>query len=417
MTTTTAIAPPLGVRRLLAAPGPALADHVRTHGPMPSVRPGIIDELGLAGIDGRGGAGFPLARKLAASVAAARTATAASVHSRRRTPLVIGNAAEGEPASRKDAVLLATSPHLVLDGLVVAALAAGATDAVLATGAANADVVQRALAERHDAVAITLRVLPHTSFVSGEAAALASAVAGGPGKPTDRVVRLAERGPSGRPTIVSNVETLAQAALVARWGAAWNRSIGTASAPGTRLVTVSDVRDPATAVVLEVAGGTVLGEAIRASRAVPDPARTRAVLVGGWGGTWVPAAALDATLDADGLGPWGASPGAGVVAVLDDATCPVSVTARIAAALAGASAGRCGPCVNGLPRLADVLGALAAGARGADLAGEVRRLTGLVDGRGACHHPDGVARMVRSALSVFHEDVQAHLGGTCAVRR
>lgn len=415
MTHPLTVPPPTGTQRLLAAPGPGLDAHHRTHGPLPHVGPGIIDEIGLAGVDGRGGAGFPLARKLDAVASRTRRGS-------RGAPIVIANGAEGEPASRKDAVLLERAPHLVLDGIVVAALAIGATEAVVATSERLAHRVRQALAERTDArpgtdpVTITVRALPHGTFVAGQATALASAVAGGRGLPEDRTVRLAERGPSGRPTLVSNVETLAQAALVARYGAAWARSVGSASAPGTRLVTVSDVTYPAGAVVLETAGGAPLGQLLGASRLpAADPGRTRAVLVGGWGGTWVPAAALDAPFDVDGLAPWGAAPGAGVLAVLDDRTCPVGVTAGLAAALARASAGRCGPCVNGLPRIADVVGDLASGHRTGDLVGEVRRIAALVDGRGACHHPDGVARMVRSALDVFHDDVQAHLRGTCLV--
>jgi NADH:ubiquinone oxidoreductase subunit F (NADH-binding) len=387
-----AVVPPTGTRRLLAAAGPGLDDHERTHGRLPAIGPGAVDEIGLAGIDGRGGAGFPLARKLAVVAAQARRGRS------RRAPVVIGNAAEGEPASRKDAVLLERAPHLVLDGLVVAALVVGASEAVVATSDRLAAHVRRAIDERvarrsgaPDPVRLDVRPLAHTSFVAGEAGALASAMDGGRGLPEDRVVRLAERGPSGRPTLV-----------------------GSASAPGTRLVTVSDVTDPTGAVVLETAGGAPLGELLVASRlARADPRRAQAVLVGGWGGTWVPAAALDAGLDVDGLAPWGAAPGAGVLAVLDDRTCPIAVTARIAAALAGASAGRCGPCVNGLPRIAEVVAVLASGRPAGDLAGEVRRLTALVDGRGACHHPDGVARMVRSAVGVFRDDVQAHLGGRC----
>ncbi|GAA3339392.1 hypothetical protein GCM10017714_14740 [Curtobacterium pusillum] len=412
------VLPPTGTQRLLAAAGPRLDEHERTYGALPAIGPGIIDELGLAGVDGRGGAGFPLARKLAVVAAQSHRTRG------RRAPIVIGNAAEGEPASRKDAVLLERAPHLVLDGIVVAALAVGAAEAVVVTSDRLAAHVHRAIDERTtraargasapDPVAIDVRPLPHTSFVSGEAGALASAVAGGRGLPEDRIVRLAERGPSGCPTLVSNVETLAQAALVARYGAGWVRSIGSVTAPGTRLVTVSDVTDPSRAVVLETAGGAPLGELLGASRLdVAEPRRTRAVLVGGWGGTWVPAAALDATLDVEGLAPWGAAPGAGVLAVLDDRTCPIVVTARIAAALAEASAERCGPCVNGLPRIAEVLAVLASGRPAADLVGEVRRVAALVDGRGACHHPDGVARMVRSAMGVFRDDVQAHLGGRC----
>lgn len=399
---------PTGTRRLLAAAGPSLVDHERTHGPLPAVGPAVIDEIARAGVEGRGGAGFPLARKLAAIARQGGTA-----RTRGRTgPLVVANGAEGEPASRKDAVLLRRSPHLVLDGVVVAALATGATEAVVATSAGLAPVVRQALAERGDPVRVTVRVLPHAGFTAGEASALASAVAGGPGVPQDRVVRLSERGPGRRPTLVSNVETLAQAALVARYGAEWTRGVGSAAAPGTRLVTVSDVRDPDTAVVLETAGGAVLGDLLVASRLDrADPRRAQAVLVGGWGGTWVPATALDATLEAPGLAPWGASPGAGVLAVLGADTCPVATTARIATALAGASAGRCGPCVNGLPGIAEQLTALAGGRPTRD----VERLVSLVDGRGACHHPDGVARMVRSAMHVFREDVLAHRSGRCLV--
>lgn len=407
--------PPTGTQRLLAAPDPGLLAHERTFGSLPARGTEVVDEIARADIDGRGGAGFPLARKLAVVAGQARRARPG-----RRAPVVIGNAAEGEPASRKDAVLLERAPHLVLDGLVVAATAVGATEAVVATTDRLAVHVRRALDERAarpdgaHGVHLDVRTLPHTSFVSGEASALSSAVAGGRGLPEDRVVRLAERGPSGRPTLVSNVETLAQAALVARFGATWARTVGSADAPGTRLVTVSDVTDPTRAVVLETAGGAVLGEVLRASRlATADPRRTRAVLVGGWGGTWLPAPALDATFDVDGLAPWGAAPGAGVLAVLDDRTCPLSVTAWIGAALADASAGRCGPCVNGMPRIAEVLAVLASGRPAGDLAGEVRRVAALVDGRGACHHPDGVARMVRSAMRVFRDDVQAHLGGRC----
>lgn len=406
------VAPPTGIRRLLAAPGPTLPDHDRTFGPLPPCGPAVVDEIGLAGVDGRGGAGFPLARKLAAVARPRRDG-------RRRPPLVIANGAEGEPASRKDAVLLRHAPHLVLDGVVVAAAAVGADEAVLVTSELLAEHVHRALAERGQrdrdhGVTISVRVLPHPSFVAGEAGAVASAVAGGRGLPEDRVVRLTERGPGARPTVVSNVETLAQAALVARFGSRWARSTGSASAPGTRLVTVSDVNDPGRAVVLETAGGTVLGDVLRASRLPEaDPSRIRAVLVGGWGGTWVPAAALDATLDVDGLARWGAAPGAGVLAVLDRGTCPLTVTARIAGPLAEASAGRCGPCVNGLPRLAEAVAVLASRRPAGDLAAEVQRLVALVDGRGACHHPDGVARMVASAMRVFADDVGAHLAGGC----
>jgi NADH:ubiquinone oxidoreductase subunit F (NADH-binding) len=91
-------------------------------------------------------------------------------------------------------------------------------------------------------------------------------------------------------------------------------------------------------------------------------------------------------------------------------------TSRIVSYLAGQSAGQCGPCLNGLPRLAEVFELLVATpGRQAPAAAldEVRRLAGLVEGRGACHHPDGTVRLVRSALETFSEDVLAHLAGSC----
>src|SRR6185437_8472316 len=103
----------------------------------------------------------------------------------------------------------------------------------------------------------------------------------------------------------------------------------------------------------------------------------------------------------EGLAPWGASPGAGVVVALGRSESGLAVTARIAAYLANENARQCGPCLNGLPAIATVLGRMASGSHDPALPRQVEWLTRVVEGRGACHHPDGTARMVRSALAVF----------------
>jgi NADH:ubiquinone oxidoreductase subunit F (NADH-binding) len=102
-----------------------------------------------------------------------------------------------------------------------------------------------------------------------------------------------------------------------------------------------------------------------------------------------------------------------VLSVLGAGRCGLDTTARIAGYLAGQSAGQCGPCLNGLPAIAGVLGRIARFERDARLPAEVERLAGIVTGSGACHHPDGTARLVRSALTVFADDVRAHLAGAC----
>jgi NADH:ubiquinone oxidoreductase subunit F (NADH-binding) len=103
----------------------------------------------------------------------------------------------------------------------------------------------------------------------------------------------------------------------------------------------------------------------------------------------------------EGLAPWGATPGAGVVVALGRSESGLAATARITAYLAGEGAGQCGPCLNGLPAMATVLARMAAGDRSPELPRQVEWLSRVVEGRGACHHPDGTARMIRSALEVF----------------
>jgi NADH:ubiquinone oxidoreductase subunit F (NADH-binding) len=201
--------------------------------------------------------------------------------------------------------------------------------------------------------------------------------------------------------------------LLARFGADWFRSQGTLQDPGTFLVTVTGsndevVRRPG---VLEFPRGVGLREVLLSASVRVD--LVGAVLVGGYHGTWLPASALDTPLSREGLVRYGASTGAGVLHVLDARRCPLRASANIAAYLAKESAGQCGPCVNGLPRMADTLGRLAALRADRRLVVEVGRLRRLVVGRGACAHPDGTARFVASTMRVFADHVDDHLRGVC----
>jgi NADH:ubiquinone oxidoreductase subunit F (NADH-binding) len=392
-------APPAGrLPRLLLEPGAdgGLAAHLARHGPVPHRGgPGLLlPTLDAAGLTGRGGAGFPAGRKWRAVAAGSGSA------------VVVGNAAEGEPASGKDAVLLVTNPHLVIDGLLLAAEAVGArrTVLVLAPDRSVRKAVDTALRERRDARRIELLEAPDR-FVAGEESAVVDAIEGGPGLPRSTPPRVFEQGVGGRPTLVQNVETLAHVALVARYGADWFRGVGTADEPGSLLTTVADARGRW---VAEVAHGTPLGSVVDLSDDV------QAVLVGGYHGTWLSAsAARRADLSRDSLRRWGATPGAGVLVALPASACGVVETARVALYLAADSAGQCGPCLNGLPRIAVVLEELARGRATRRDLDDLARWAGLVKHRGACGHPDGTVRFVRSALQVFEAEVQAHLAGSC----
>lgn len=388
-------------QRLFATHGPGLTEHQELFGEIPPRTPGaLISSLEAAGLTGRGGAGFPTARKIASVTG--------------RKPVVVGNGAEGEPLSRKDATLVACAPHLVLDGLQIAAEEVHAHEVYLYLPKGVVPAAQRAVDERC-AVGLDARrvvvVEAADGFVAGEESAVTRRIEGGRALPRDRTVPTSISGVRGRPTLVNNVETLAHIALIARFGHRWFRSVGDQADPGTMLVTVSGAGPRRC--VLEVPTGTPLLDVLKHG-GLARVATTRAVLVGGYHGSWIPTAALAGTrLSRRSLARLGASPGAGIVHVLPIDECGLAQTARILAYLDAQGARQCGPCLNGLPRLAELFDELAHGRVDDGLIDELQRLLGVVEGRGACRHPDGTVRLARSALSSFAGDVAHHRGGRC----
>ncbi|HEX6444089.1 MAG TPA: NADH-ubiquinone oxidoreductase-F iron-sulfur binding region domain-containing protein [Streptosporangiales bacterium] len=372
------------------------------------LRRGVLTAmLDAAVLRGRGGAGFPVAAK----IRAVRKATGV------RRPVVVANGVESEPLSRKDALLLRSFPHLVLDGVTLLAHEVGATRAYLAVPERDPLVsdVAGALAERAHGVEVEIVEVPHT-YVASESSAVLNWINGGAAVPTLRPPYEAERGVGGRPTLVQNVETVAQAALVAHYGVDWYRAVGDADEPGTFLLTVDGaVR---TSGVYEVAAGTPLADLLeRAGGSVGDDT---AVLTGGYQGRWLRGAALRAaSVSRAGMAAAGGTLGAGVVYVLPRSSCPLAETARVAGYLAEESAGQCGPCVHGLAALADAMHVLAWRPDvDAHAARRILRWAQMVRGRGACGHPDGAGGFLVSAVAAFADHVEEHVrSGPCAGAR
>jgi NADH:ubiquinone oxidoreductase subunit F (NADH-binding) len=373
--------------------------HVDCFGPRPRGGTDVIDEVERAGLRGHGGAGFPTATKLAA------------VARQRRRGYVVVNATEGEPMSAKDKTLCATAPHLVLDGAAIAAETIGALEVVVCVDR-SANRLTRGMTrvlrerERHgaDTVPLRLETAPNR-YVGGEESALVRWLNGFDAKPTFVPPRPFEKGVGNRPTLVQNAETLAHLALIARYGAGWFRGLGTHDDPGSALVTVSGaVAQPG---IFEIPLGLPLPDLVAAAGGTLDA--SQAVLIGGYFGTWVRSEhARRIDLDASSLRTVGASFGCGVLVAMPSNVCGLAESANVARWLASENAGQCGPCVNGLPAIAHAMGALVAGDRDGRAEAQLRRWLEMVKGRGACKHPDGVARFVASSLDAFAEEIRIH---------
>jgi NADH:ubiquinone oxidoreductase subunit F (NADH-binding) len=378
-----------------------LAVHLDRLGPVP-YRDGtgrLTSEIAAAGLTGRGGVSFPAHRKMQAVAAQPGRA------------VVVGNGAEGEPASEKDKALLRQAPHLVLDGLQLAAEAVAATRALLYVSRGTdlkerlaAQITQRS-ARGLDRVRVELFAGP-PRFLAGEETGLASVISGGAALPSFTPPRVSQRGVDRLPTLVLNVETLAHVALIAHHGPGWFRSAGTAEEPGTMLCT------------LRTADGLVKVAEAELGTPIPDLldlAGAEAVLVGGYHGAWVAASqAAGLALSNASLRPASGSVGAGLLAVLPAGRCGLAETARIARYLALESAGQCGPCLNGMTRMAAELRRLAQPGAPDEVLANLGQWAGLTLGRGACHLPDGAVRMIGTALRTFAREIRLHQQGSCS---
>jgi NADH:ubiquinone oxidoreductase subunit F (NADH-binding) len=403
--------PPASIPRLLAGPaldaGPeSLAAHLARLGRVPHDAPReIIAALEATGLHGRGGAGFPVGTKWRGL--AERWSGSA---------VIVANGAEGEPASRKDRTLMATRPHLVVDGALLAAEAIGAAEVIFYLGTEHGEAtaaMRRAIDGRRATTRHSMRlVAAPIGYVAGEATAAVHFINAADARPLNTPPRMSEAGVDGRPTLVQNVESLAYAALIARFGDAWYRTAGRNGAAGTALVTISGAGLRPT--VREIELGTPLGEIVGASTADGPPA---AVVLGGYFGTWSKAGDVwDLPLSPSAMHDANLSFGCGMIGLLPAEACGVEATARIMSFMAAASAAQCGPCIHGLRGIGAGVERVAAGRAEATDLENLRRWTGLIAGRGACRHPDGAAQLMASALDVFAADFAWHVrAGRCSI--
>lgn len=381
-----------------------LAEYVQAGGYQPLTDPdALLEQVDLSGLLGRGGAAFPLGTKLRTVRDAGRRGSAT---------VLVANGEEGEPASVKDRWLLRNRPHLVLDGLRLAAAVVNASRAVVYVSDEQSAVSVNSALSQLDSQAfgatdITVVVVEPT-YIAGEETAAVRRINGGPAKPTDKPPRPFEEGVAGLPTTVSNVETLANLPYIHEHGSQSFRAVGTPMSPGTFLATITGGGKPAA--LYEIPHGAAFSELLRVRGVAAES--VRGVLMGGYFAGLVNTDILGATLDHESIRRLGSGLGCGAISILTD-DCPVAVTAAVLSYFDRENAGQCGSCFNGTAAMAAVASALRDGAATQEDVTRLERWSVVLRGRGACGTLDGATNVAASLLRQFPQLVATHLAGDC----
>jgi NADH:ubiquinone oxidoreductase subunit F (NADH-binding) len=373
----------------------------------------VIGEVTRSGLRGRGGGAFPTGTKWET----VRTTGSG-------TRYAVCNAAEGEPATFKDRLLLLRNPYQALEGLLIGAWAVGAKAAVIGlkeTFADEAARVGKAIEEMKDVqglagVSLEMALGPD-HYLLGEETGLLEVIENRP--PLPRSARPFMLGLFGsasveNPTLVNNAETLANVPPIVANGADWLRSTGTETSPGTMLFTLAgDVRREG---VFELPMGTPLRHLVEELGGGTPEGRTMKAIVPGASNTVIIPQQLDAPLDFDSMQAAGTGLGAGGFAVFDDSACIVKIAYIYSRFLWVESCGQCPPCKFDSGEVTAHLGRLEAGKGDADLDVMLIRAQSVTDGQ-KCALPTGESLLMQSLFQTFGEEFAAHVGRTCPLPR
>ena len=364
----------------------------------------IVADSGLAGC---GGGGFSTGRKWQAMPPKS---------SRPGPRYFIVNADEMEPGTFKDRTLMEGAPHLLIDGIRLAAYAVEADTAYIFIRGEYLTAIARlehAIAEAGAAGLLgDLTIHIHAGagrYICGEETALLNSLEGGRAIPRAKPPLPQISGLWGHPTIVNNVETVCNIPHIVRHGAAWYRGLGLGAEAGTKIFGVSGrvnrpgayelpVGTPLRTLIEDCAGGMIDGYSLRA------------VLPGGASTGFLDASMLDTSLSAAAMSAAGTRLGTGNVIVLDDATCPIGFIANLQHFFAQESCGWCAPCRDGLPWIEQILRALESG-NGEDshLALLAEMPAQLGPGRTFCGLAPGAMASLQTGLTLFRDDFTRHV--------
>jgi len=371
----------------------------------------VLDELRLSGLRGRGGGGFPTARKWELLL-----------HAPGETKYLVCNADEGDPGAFMDRMLLESFPFRVLEGMMIAAATLPVRTGIIYIRLEYQraiEMLQSALAVLHEA-----KMLPMANgfditvftgagaFVCGEETALIASMAGRRGTPRRRPPFPVERGFHDCPTLINNVETFAAVPWIVRHGGAAFRQIGTASSPGTKTFALAGkIRHGG---LIEVPMGMTIRRILEDIGGGAEPKRQlKAVQIGGPSGGCIPEKLFDFKVDFDELQQLGGIMGSGGLVALDDLDCMVDIAAYFLRFTANESCGKCVFCRNGSQRMLAILEQIREGkGKMADLA-ELRELGEAVKQGSLCGLGRTAPNPALSALTHFYDEFVEHIHGRC----
>jgi len=378
----------------------------------------VCEVMKASGLRGRGGAGFPTGRKWELALRQAEA-----------VKYIICNGDEGDPGAFMDRSVLEGNPHSVLEGMIIGARATGATVGYVYVRAEYPLAVKRvraavAAAEEAgflgegimgSATDFEIRVMEGAgAFVCGEASAMVSSIMGGRGMPRPKPPRTAEKGLWGKPTVVNNVETLAQVPTIILNGAAEYRKTGTQLSPGTKTYALTG--HVANTGLIEVPFGATLrtilfdiGGGVLGVDGAPDNGAFKAVQIGGPSGGCLTKEHLDLPMDFDSLGAIGAMVGSGGLVVMNQGTCMVQMARFFMHFTQNESCGKCVPCREGTRQILALLDDIIEGAADMSTLDLIEELCENVAGSSLCGLGASAPSPVLSMLRQFRPEFEAHV--------
>ncbi|MDR1945549.1 MAG: NADH-quinone oxidoreductase subunit NuoF [Desulfovibrio sp.] len=372
----------------------------------------VVKEVKLAGLRGRGGGGFPTGVKW--EVAAAQPGP---------VKYVVCNADEGDPGAFMDRSILEGDPHSVIEGMAIAAYAIGASRGFVYIRAEYPLAIRRlqlAVDQAHAAGLLGRKILGSGfsfdlelkfgagAFVCGEETALLRSIEGGRGEPTSKPPFPAQSGLWGKPTIINNVETLANVPQILRRGGAWFSSFGSEKSKGTKVFALAGKINNVG--LVEVPMGITLGEIIfEIGEGIKNGKKFKAVQTGGPSGGCIPAGDLDVKIDYDNLIAMGSMMGSGGMIVMDEDNCMVDIAKFYLDFTMEESCGKCTPCRIGNKRIHEILTAITEGRGTMEDLEKLENLASVIKDTALCGLGQTAPNPVLSTLKHFRDEYVAHI--------